>query len=387
MNTTIHSSTSSPTPTLLDDTLSNISPYENEDSFIPNTINTTFPQSQESLQPYITQTPTEKFAFAIIHFGNIPKYFELELYFCIMLKMHTTHDILYLYSSADTPPCFVEKIMPHVSRCIPFDDTGITYKVNFESKYNSFNTLRTCDFIFAYQLEEYTKICIVESDLVIMNNSINNIFQLNTPSILCYKVGNSHINTNIKYSISKKDVLNTCEKTSGINGGVILITPSIDTFNKYVNAIRIISRKMCAYPNEALFEYVNSGGKYYNLPVIYNLSHYHTLKLAKYGLSWENIVIFHFNETAYKHLDIIKENWINEVLLYDKNLMEKYKIRKIPILYFEKKVFKKNKNRVEKVMKRICGIQTNKTTRNYNSSSQKNTKKNHSSTTSIPLSI
>ena len=109
-------------------------------------------------------------AFAIIHFGSNPVYLELELYFFKMLRQYTRNDILYLYSVNDTPPAFVEAIGPLVTSTIPYDDRKITYDVSFKSEYTNFNTLRTCNFIFAYTLEKYNKICIIESDMVIMKN-------------------------------------------------------------------------------------------------------------------------------------------------------------------------------------------------------------------------
>ena len=119
-----------------------------------------------------------KNAFAIVHFGSNPVYLELELYFFIMLRKYTKNDILYLYSVNDTPPSFVEAVRPLVDEVIPYDDKGITFDVNFESGYSSFNTLRTCNFIFAYTLEKYEKVCIIESDMVIMGNmdSVFNCF-------------------------------------------------------------------------------------------------------------------------------------------------------------------------------------------------------------------
>ena len=289
-----------------------------------------------------------KNAFALIHFGSNPKYFELELYFCIMLQKYTSNNIIYMYSETDTPVTFVEAIKPFVYKVQGFNDTGITYNVSFESKYTSFNTLRTCDFIFAYLLEEYEKVCIVESDLVIMGN-MDEIFDLNAPSILCYRCGDKYLNKNSKQTSNKKEILKTCAEGSGLNGGVILLKPSKATFDEYVSSIPIIAATNCKYPNEALFEYVNN--TFYNLPVKYNLSHYHTLKLYKYGLrpGGEDILVYHFNETDFKHLDIIKDGWLktNE---NDPKVKEKYKVKKIPINFFEETIYEPHKDHVNGIL-------------------------------------
>ena len=274
------------------------------------------------------QTTKTKNAFALIHFGNNPKYFELELYFCIMLNKYSSQNIIYMYSETDTPKEFVEQIKPFVYKTVGFDDDGITYNVKFTSKYASFNTLRTCDFIFAYNLTDYENVCIIESDLVIMEN-IDSIFNLNKPSALCYRVGNDNLNKNISHSSTKSEIIENCDK-SGLNGGVMVIQPSKSLFDEYVKALPIIAERGGKYPNEALFEYVNE--TFYNLPIIYNLSHYITLKLKQYGLKPDgsDVIIYHFNETDFKHLDVVKENWLKNNL-DNPQVMSKYRVRKIPI--------------------------------------------------------
>jgi lipopolysaccharide biosynthesis glycosyltransferase len=290
-------------------------------------------------------------AFALIHFGSNVKYFELELYFCIMLKKYTSQNIVYMYSESDTPESFVQQMTPFVYKSIGFNDNGITYNVNFESKYTSFNTLRTCDFIFAYDLlTDYKKVCIIESDLVIMGN-IDSIFELNTPSIICYKCGDQNLNKNLRYTSDKEQVIHSCDE-SGLNGGVMLIEPNKQIFNEYINSIPIIAKRGCKYPNEALFEYVNN--VFNNLPVKYNLSHYHTLRLSNYGLNPDgrDILIYHFNETEFKHLDIIKDGWLKKNLS-DPKVSSKYRVRKIPILHFEDTIYEPYKEQVNAILDKL----------------------------------
>jgi lipopolysaccharide biosynthesis glycosyltransferase len=293
-------------------------------------------------------------AFALIHFGSNVKYFELELYFCIMLKKYTSQNIIYMYSEIDTPQSFVQQIAPFVYKTVGFNDNGITYNVNFESKYTSFNTLRTCDFIFAYNLTDYKKVCIIESDLVIMGN-IDSIFELNVPSIICYRCGDQNLNKNLRYTSDKEQVIQACDE-SGLNGGVMLISPSTQLFNEYIQSIPIIAKRGCKYPNEALFEYVNN--VFYNLPVKYNLSHYHTLRLANYGLNPDgrDILVYHFNETDFKHLDIIKDGWLKKNLS-DPKVSSKYRVRKIPIMHFENTIYEPYKVQVNQILQNKNQIQ------------------------------
>jgi hypothetical protein len=170
-----------------------------------------------------------KNAYVTIHFGSNPVYLELELYFFIMLRKYTKNDIIYLYSATDTPESFVEAVRPFVTDVIPYDDRGITYDTKFKSGYTNFNTLRTCNFIFAYTLEKYKKICIIESDMVIMNN-IDSIFELNAPAVLSYYISNPNpenekiihnkkLNTNVKINNNSREVITNCNKKGRLNGG------------------------------------------------------------------------------------------------------------------------------------------------------------------------
>ena len=269
----------------------------------------------------------------------------MELYFCKLLKKHTTNDIIYMYSIRDTPASFVTEINAYVTQCIGYDDNEITYNVNFKSHYASFNTLRTCNFIFAYNLEQYEKVCIIESDMVIMQN-IDSIFDLNAPSIVYYAGGDSNLNTNQKYSIRRENVFIDCKTTSHVNGGVLLIQPSRSMFEEYKTAIPLIADRECKYPNEALFEYMNP--VFYNLPVRYNLSHYHTLRLNKYKMRPSDVLVYHFNETEFKHLDIIKDNWIPNM---EDN--PKYEVKKIPVKHFNNKIYIPYHDEINNVLARV----------------------------------
>ncbi len=286
---------------------------------------------------------SEKNAFVIIHFGNNPVYLELELYFFKMLRKHTKYDIIYLYSITDTPPSFVDAVSQFVEKVVPYNDNGITYNVSFESGYSNFNTLRTCNFIFAYTLEEYDNICIIESDMVIMKN-IDYIFEVNKPAILTYYVGDKYLNKNIEVENNPNEVIEKCNTMGRLNGGVMLFKPSMALFETYRKKIKDVVENKCKYPNETLFEYVNN--KYYNLPVRYNLSKHHAResRISRYGLTVSDIVVYHFNETKYKHIDIIKdpidetgENWLEKI-----QVDPKYSVQKIPVLYYKNEIYDKS---------------------------------------------
>lgn len=263
------------------------------------------------------------YAFVLTHFGSNKKYLEYEIYLLLNLKSYTKHDIIYMYSINDTPESFVNIIRPYCSYAIPYDDNNITYNVNFESCYKRFNLIRTCNYIFAYNLTNYNKLCLIESDMIITQN-IDAIFELKTPSIL---INNHNITTNYKLSNKSEDF-----SKLDTNGGILLLKPSVKKFNKCVKKIKYIVEKNYKFPNEMLFLHTNN--KIYNLPYKYNVNAAEydiNMMVKKFVISNINdyIVLLHFKWVEYKHIDIIKDGFL-----------EKYKTTK-PILYHFLKKYKK----------------------------------------------
>ena len=303
------------------------------------------------IAPIVPQKQVANCAFATIHFGSNPVYLELEMYFFRMLRKYTSYDIIYLYSVNDTPSTFVDAVRPLVTHAIPYDDRGITFDVTFASSYANFNTLRTCNFIFAYTLEQYETVCIIESDMVIMK-SVDDIFELNAPAALTYYIGDARLNYNDQVSNSPSKVLIKCKEMGRLNGGVMLIKPSAALFNTYLSAIKKVVERNCKYPNETLFEYVNN--VYYNLPIRYNLSHFLAKPeiIAKYGLAASDVRIFHFNETKFKHIDIIKNpvdennyNWFEAI-----KTEPKYSVKRLPVVHWSTTVYEIHRPEIEGTM-------------------------------------
>jgi hypothetical protein len=268
-------------------------------------------------------------AFVLIHFGSNPKYLELEIYVSKMIRDNSKYDIVYLYSINDTPKYFVDIMNKYCTKTISFDDKGITYDIpNFKSIYQHFNTLRTCNFIFAYKLIEYNKICIIESDMIILKN-IDDIFDLKTPSVLTY-YNIPKILDNYKININIDKDLKECSKHSNINGGVILIKPSINKYKLFLKNIKKIIENNCIYPNETLFLITNKN--IYNLPFKYNGVQFLLQRYSdRFKLNMKNYLsILHMNAKEYKHIDIIRDKWLNKL----KNNQQKR------ILYYFITIFK-----------------------------------------------
>jgi hypothetical protein len=284
------------------------------------------------------------YAFVLIHFGDNPKYLELEIYTIMMLKNNTKYDIVYLYSINDTPEYFIKIMSKLCTKVMGFDDKGITYDIkNFTSLYKHFNTLRTCDFLFAYKLVSYKKVCIIESDMIILKN-IDDIFNLNTPSVLTFYDENK-IMENYKIDINVNKNLEECSKVSHINGGVILIEPSIEKYNILIKNIKKIIMKNCIYPNETLF--LISNKTIYNLPYKYNGIQFNLNKYSKkFDLDIKEYVsIIHMNAKEYKHINVIRDNWLNKLKKLNNNKKLLYHF----ILYFKDNYFNKFNKKVKNV--------------------------------------
>lgn len=282
------------------------------------------------------------YAYVINHFGNNSKYLEYELYLLINLRKLTKYDIIYLYSIHDTPQIYID-ILKSLNLNILFekyDDNNITINVKkFISKYKHFNTLRTCNFIFSYMLSKYEKICILESDMYLLK-SIDDIFELRCPSVF-HTMNNNNIklnNINYKLNFDLNDMINNCIKGSPINGGLLLIKPSIEKFELYKKKIEEVIKNNCAFPNETLFLICNK--ECYNLPIKYNFLHYNFNNFFKFN----DIRLIHYNNTVYKPIDIIKDNYVDKLKnKQNRDIINKYK----------KSIYLNNMEYVNNILKKI----------------------------------
>jgi hypothetical protein len=271
-------------------------------------------------------------AFVLTHFGNNPLFFEATLYFVFNLSQHTRNNIVWLYSVIDTPPIFVEIMTRLVFLVKPYNENEIT-AIDMGNgtvgplivQPNAFNygvsMVRVCNWIFAYKLAQYTKLCLISNDMVIVKN-MDGIFDCEFPAMRSYYYNDPDAfnaqynpsqnfiepfaNTMFKYKNTKQEVLRHCSFKGLSNGGMMLIRPSVYKFKKYVEALPIIlkgNEKGATYIDEPLFEYVNL--TYYNIPAEYHTSHYHMRSPNQlYGMSGNEFRVFHYNETRYKPIDV-----------------------------------------------------------------------------------
>jgi hypothetical protein len=248
------------------------------------------------------------YAFVLVHFGSNIKYLEYEIYLLLNLKQYTKCDILYLYSINDTPDSFIKIISKFCDNLIPYDDNEITYNIKFNSAYKHFTLLRTCNFIFAYKLKKYKKVCLIESDMII-DKDMDDIFKFKTPAILINVRPNILSNYKLKKSDTNFNKLDT-------NGGIILIKPSNKKFKKYLKNINVIIENEFMYPNETLF--IKTNKTIYNIPYAYNVNakEYDIIRhVTKYSIHniMDYVILLHFKVSVYKHIDIIRDGYLEEI--------------------------------------------------------------------------
>jgi alpha-N-acetylglucosamine transferase len=106
-----------------------------------------------------------------------------------------------MYSINDTADFIIKTMEKFVDKLYPIDDNGITFNVDTKSVYKRYQVIRLCNYTFAYKLTEYEKICVLDSDLIIMKN-IDELFELNAPAGLYLNAKN--INANELHIRSKR---------------------------------------------------------------------------------------------------------------------------------------------------------------------------------------
>ncbi len=279
------------------------------------------------------------YAYVLIHFGDNVKYIEYEIYQIINLRKFTKYDIIYLYSETDTPTKYLKIFKLLCKDVIPYNDNNITYNIKFDSYYKEFNTIRTCNFIFANKLTKYKKVCIVESDLLILK-SIDDVFSLKAPSMFKFIKPRKNMKFQQKQVLDHKKSLELCNVESSLNGGIILIEPSEDILKKSIDNISTVIKYKCKYPNETLF--LISYDYFYNLPISYNLV---GSKLHTKDSEWIKLInnidikVIHYAGSKWKPIDHIKDDYKS------KNKIEIDAINKY------KKIVKKYIRIIEKILK------------------------------------
>lgn len=262
-----------------------------------------------------------KCAYAIVHFGSNIKYLEYEMYTILMLQsISKQHDIVYLYNANDTPEIYAKTMKKMGVKVKPYNDEIISKSADaFKSTYTHFNILKVCNFIYAYLLEEYDRVCVVESDMIFLDG-FEKVFDLQCPAILYLGHNETKIYDNNRLYLDKGRLIRDCPTDSYANGGIMLLEPSKVMFSKCVESFDAIVKNGCKFPNETLFLVVNE--KLYSLPLEFNYSHYRKDR-------GEKAYNYHFHHSIFKPLDVIKDGYIDKMNRNEniKNVVKEFKAK------------------------------------------------------------
>ena len=121
----------------------------------------------------------------------------------------------------------------------------------------------------------------------------------------------------------------------------MLLKPNKKTFKFFTKIFSDIVKNNCVYPNETLFWYTNlvTGHKVYNLPIKYNYVKYNKN-------SFSNIYVYHFNSSTYKHLDIIRDGYLE---IYRKKNKQIYDA----LVLFKKEYYDTNHEKIEQILEKV----------------------------------
>lgn len=161
--------------------------------------------------------------------------------------------------------------------------------------------------LYAWKLVQYEKVILLDTDILILKG-IDDLFQLNV-----------HLAGVPALSIEEKAVFwdppepfeaeplnesswrNFTKPTrfepyhSGLNGGVLLLRPGLDTFGELATAVRHLRERTCCPTQEFIYRFFELRGQYHRLPPVYNMRKLHKLSDEE-KVAWQEIKIYHFVE-------------------------------------------------------------------------------------------
>lgn len=88
---------------------------------------------------------------------------------------------------------------------------------------------------------------------------------------------------------------NIVPEQSGMNGGLMVLRPSEDTYNRLLRAANWIQERTCCPTQEFLYRFFELQGKYQRLLSVYNMRKYHRLPIASRP-PLKQVKVYHFVE-------------------------------------------------------------------------------------------
>jgi hypothetical protein len=126
----------------------------------------------------------------------------------------------------------------------------------------------------------------------------------------------------------------------------MLFDPSLEKYDMCIKKIKDVIEKEYKYPNESLYLLVND--YIYNLPYKYNGTQFQFKVVGnKYNINLKKYLkTVHFNSTEYKHIDIIRDNYLEF-------LKNKHKLLYYFVIKFKKEYYDIYYEKIHKIINEI----------------------------------
>ncbi len=165
-----------------------------------------------------------KYAYCSLYYGNNQYFLDTITFGYSLYMSNTTYDRILLVTR-DIPEVQKIQLSRFYNRIITIKELDVDPKlfVNKNRWYGVFNK------IYAFYLDEYEKIMITDTDMLIFNKGLDSLFEeVETPAGMCYR--KELINT-INERIPEKWIDEERKENRGIiSAGMLLIKPSKDVF-------------------------------------------------------------------------------------------------------------------------------------------------------------
>lgn len=153
-----------------------------------------------------------------------------------------------------------------------------------------------------WELVQYSKVVQMDSDMVVLHN-VDELFRMpeisatpmsdNDEKILFFERGGTRLTDFVRLDPNDNRAL--LPGWSGLNSGVVVLEPSLQTFAELMKELAAYPRRVCCPSQEFLYNFFERRNRYYRLPLVYNTRRIGNLGDARTSqLLTANAKVYHF---------------------------------------------------------------------------------------------
>jgi len=154
-----------------------------------------------------------------------------------------------------------------------------------------------------WELVQYQKIVQMDSDMIALQN-VDELFEMpeisacpmsdDDEKILFYERAGIHPRDYIKLEAIPENP-RLLPGWSGLNSGIVVLKPSLETFNDMMSQLSKYPRRLCCPSQEFLYNYFERKRSFFRLPTVYNTRRLGNLKDARQSQLFEQYAkVYHF---------------------------------------------------------------------------------------------